>query len=123
MSTALAVDDFEPFRRLVCSALKNAPDLQVIGEASDGLATNTSPLALSKMMPSASGCAATVPSTAFVSRSKITTAPLPSLMNPRPASGTKATPWLCFWPGISASVFPESASTVPLFAFHSYCLD
>ena len=38
MSTVrvLVVDDFEPFRRLVCSTLKQRPDLQIIGEASDG---------------------------------------------------------------------------------------
>jgi len=36
MSTVLVVDDFEPFRRCVCSRLENRPDLQVIGEASDG---------------------------------------------------------------------------------------
>jgi DNA-binding NarL/FixJ family response regulator len=33
----LVVDDYEPFRRFVCSTLKQLPDLQVIGEASDGL--------------------------------------------------------------------------------------
>ena len=33
----LVVDDFEPFRRVVCSALEQMPDLQVIGQASDGL--------------------------------------------------------------------------------------
>jgi DNA-binding NarL/FixJ family response regulator len=37
MSTVLVVDDFEPFRRSVCSKLESRPDLQVIGEASDGL--------------------------------------------------------------------------------------
>jgi DNA-binding NarL/FixJ family response regulator len=37
MSTVLVVDDFEPFRRLVCSKLESRPDLRVIGEASDGL--------------------------------------------------------------------------------------
>jgi DNA-binding NarL/FixJ family response regulator len=37
MLTALVVDDFEPFRRFVCSKLESRPDLQVIGEASDGL--------------------------------------------------------------------------------------
>jgi DNA-binding NarL/FixJ family response regulator len=31
------VDDFEPFRRFVCSTLEERPELQVIGEASDGL--------------------------------------------------------------------------------------
>jgi DNA-binding NarL/FixJ family response regulator len=34
---ALVVDDFEPFRRFVCSTLEQIPDLQVIGEALDGL--------------------------------------------------------------------------------------
>ena len=33
----LVVDDFEPFRRFVRSTLGERPDLQVIGEASDGL--------------------------------------------------------------------------------------
>jgi CheY-like chemotaxis protein len=33
----LVVDDYEPFRRLVCSTLQKRPELQVIGEASDGL--------------------------------------------------------------------------------------
>src|SRR5271155_2711762 len=33
----LVVDDYEPFRRFVCSTLKQRSDLQVIGEASDGL--------------------------------------------------------------------------------------
>jgi DNA-binding NarL/FixJ family response regulator len=33
----LVVDDFEPFRRFVCSTLRNMQDMQVIGEASDGL--------------------------------------------------------------------------------------
>ena len=33
----LVVDDYEPFRRFVCSTLKQRPDLQVVGEASDGL--------------------------------------------------------------------------------------
>jgi DNA-binding NarL/FixJ family response regulator len=33
----LVVDDYEPFRRFVCLTLKQRPDLQVIGEASDGL--------------------------------------------------------------------------------------
>jgi CheY-like chemotaxis protein len=33
----LIVDDYEPFRRFVCSTLGQRPDLQVIGEASDGL--------------------------------------------------------------------------------------
>ncbi len=33
----LVVDDYEPFRRFVCSTLIKKPDLQVIGEVSDGL--------------------------------------------------------------------------------------
>jgi DNA-binding NarL/FixJ family response regulator len=33
----LVVDDYEPFRRFVCSTLGRRRDLQVIGEASDGL--------------------------------------------------------------------------------------
>ena len=34
----LVVDDFEPFRRFVRSMLQENPELQVIGEVSDGLA-------------------------------------------------------------------------------------
>ena len=39
MSTVrvLVVDDYEPFRRFVCLTLEKRRDLQVIGEASDGL--------------------------------------------------------------------------------------
>ena len=33
----LVADDYEPFRRVVCSRLESRPDLEVIGEASDGL--------------------------------------------------------------------------------------
>jgi DNA-binding NarL/FixJ family response regulator len=33
----LVVEDYEPFRRFVCSTLGKRPELQVIGEASDGL--------------------------------------------------------------------------------------
>jgi DNA-binding NarL/FixJ family response regulator len=33
----LVVDDYEAFRRFVCSTLRNSPELQVVGEASDGL--------------------------------------------------------------------------------------
>lgn len=33
----LVVDDYEPFRRFVCSTLRKRPELQIIGEASDGL--------------------------------------------------------------------------------------
>ena len=33
----LVVDDYEPFRRFICSNLESRPDLQVVGEASDGL--------------------------------------------------------------------------------------
>jgi DNA-binding NarL/FixJ family response regulator len=33
----VVVDDYEPFRRFVCSTLRKMQDMQVIGEASDGL--------------------------------------------------------------------------------------
>jgi len=33
----LVVDDFEPWRRFACSTLQGQPELQVIGEISDGL--------------------------------------------------------------------------------------
>ena len=33
----LVVEDYEPFRRFVCSTLGKRPELRVIGEASDGL--------------------------------------------------------------------------------------
>jgi len=33
----LVVEDYEPFRRFVCSALSKSPDLQIVGEVSDGL--------------------------------------------------------------------------------------
>ena len=33
----LVVDDYEPFRRFVFSILEERPELQIIGEASDGL--------------------------------------------------------------------------------------
>jgi DNA-binding NarL/FixJ family response regulator len=33
----LVVEDFEPFRRYVCSTLKKSPEMQVVGEVSDGL--------------------------------------------------------------------------------------
>lgn len=36
-NTVLVVEDFEPFRRLVCSMLAKEVGLQVVGEASDGL--------------------------------------------------------------------------------------
>jgi DNA-binding NarL/FixJ family response regulator len=32
----LVVEDFLPFRRFICSALGEKPELQVVGEASDG---------------------------------------------------------------------------------------
>ena len=31
------VDDYEPFRRFICATLKTRPELEIIGEASDGL--------------------------------------------------------------------------------------
>jgi DNA-binding NarL/FixJ family response regulator len=33
----LVVDDFEPFRRFICSTLKKRQGLQVVGEAADGV--------------------------------------------------------------------------------------
>jgi DNA-binding NarL/FixJ family response regulator len=33
----LVVDDYEPFRRFVCSTLAKRSDLHIVGEASDGL--------------------------------------------------------------------------------------
>jgi DNA-binding NarL/FixJ family response regulator len=33
----LVVEDFEPFRRFICYKLREKPELQIIGEASDGL--------------------------------------------------------------------------------------
>jgi DNA-binding NarL/FixJ family response regulator len=33
----LVVEDFEPFRRFICSKLCGNPELQVIGEVSDGM--------------------------------------------------------------------------------------
>jgi DNA-binding NarL/FixJ family response regulator len=33
----LVVDDYEPFRRFVCATLGARPELQVVGEAADGL--------------------------------------------------------------------------------------
>jgi DNA-binding NarL/FixJ family response regulator len=33
----LVVEDFKPFRRLICSMLTKMPELQIVGEASDGL--------------------------------------------------------------------------------------
>ena len=31
------VDDYEPFRRFICSTLRKRPELQIVGEVSDGL--------------------------------------------------------------------------------------
>jgi DNA-binding NarL/FixJ family response regulator len=36
VSRVLIVEDFVPFRRLICSLLANISNLQVVGEASDG---------------------------------------------------------------------------------------
>jgi CheY-like chemotaxis protein len=33
----LVVEDFEPFRRFICTQLSRKAELQIIGEASDGL--------------------------------------------------------------------------------------
>ena len=35
--TVLLVDDFEPFRAVISSLLEEKPELQIVGEASDGL--------------------------------------------------------------------------------------
>jgi DNA-binding NarL/FixJ family response regulator len=34
---ALVVDDYEPFRRFICSTLRKRPELRIVGEVSDGL--------------------------------------------------------------------------------------
>ena len=36
-SRVLVVEDYEPFRRFLSSALERAPGLQIVGEVSDGL--------------------------------------------------------------------------------------
>jgi DNA-binding NarL/FixJ family response regulator len=33
----LVVDDYEPFRRFICSTLRKRPELQIVGEVTDGL--------------------------------------------------------------------------------------
>ena len=33
----LVVEDYEPFRRFICSTLRKRPELQIVGEVSDGL--------------------------------------------------------------------------------------
>jgi len=35
--SVLVVEDFEPFRRFICSTLRERPELRIVGEASDGL--------------------------------------------------------------------------------------
>ena len=35
--TVLVVEDYEPFRRFICSTLRKRPELRIVGEASDGL--------------------------------------------------------------------------------------
>jgi DNA-binding NarL/FixJ family response regulator len=37
MLSVLVVEDFEPFRRFVCSTFRKTPELQVVCEVSDGL--------------------------------------------------------------------------------------
>jgi DNA-binding NarL/FixJ family response regulator len=37
MSSVLVVDDYEPFRRFLCSTLARRPEFQIVGEAWDGL--------------------------------------------------------------------------------------
>ena len=34
--SVLVVEDYEPFRRFICSTLGEKPELQIVGEASDG---------------------------------------------------------------------------------------
>jgi DNA-binding NarL/FixJ family response regulator len=34
----LVVDDYEPWRRFVCSVLQKQPELEIVGEVADGLA-------------------------------------------------------------------------------------
>ena len=36
-STVLVVEDFEPFRRFICSTLRKRPEFQIVEEATDGL--------------------------------------------------------------------------------------
>lgn len=36
-SSVLVVEDYEPFRRFICSTLGKRPELRIVGEASDGL--------------------------------------------------------------------------------------
>ena len=35
--SVLVVEDYEPFRRFICSTLGKRPELQIVGQASDGL--------------------------------------------------------------------------------------
>ena len=35
--SVLVIEDYEPFRRFICSTLGKRPELQIVGEASDGL--------------------------------------------------------------------------------------
>ena len=35
--SVLVVEDYEPFRRFICSTLGKRPELRIVGEASDGL--------------------------------------------------------------------------------------
>jgi DNA-binding NarL/FixJ family response regulator len=35
--SVLVVEDYEPFRRFICSTLVKRPELQIVGEVSDGL--------------------------------------------------------------------------------------
>lgn len=36
-SSVLVVEDYEPFRRFICSTLGKSPELRIVGEVSDGL--------------------------------------------------------------------------------------
>src|ERR1700741_510643 len=35
--TILLVDDYDPFRRLICSMLQERPEMEIIGQAADGV--------------------------------------------------------------------------------------
>ncbi len=37
MTRVLVIEDYEPFRRFVCSMLRKRPEFQVVGEVSNGL--------------------------------------------------------------------------------------
>jgi DNA-binding NarL/FixJ family response regulator len=74
----LVVDDFEPFRQFVCSTLATRAELQVVGEASDGLEAVQKALELKPDLiimdmglPSLNGLEAARKILEFISESKI----------------------------------------------------